>query len=71
MHPESRPKHQSSHPNIGCDSNTTNPDVSNITETNSTKGNVTRNGSRGKSSTSQTRQTINLKMPSNKKVNMI
>jgi len=38
VHPESRPKQQSSNPNIGCDSTTTNPDVSNMTEGSQKRG---------------------------------
>jgi len=56
VHPESRPKQQSSNPNIACDSTSnTNPDLSSLTE----------NSQRQGKSTSTSRPSISLKLPKN------
>ena len=57
VHPESRPKQQCSNPKIRCDSmTTTNADMSTVTEGSQQK-------KRGKTSSSNTRPSLNLKMP--------
>ena len=59
QHPESRPKQQSSNPNIRCDSMTTtshHADMSTVTDNSHQKQRV-------KSSSSGTRPSLNLKMP--------